>query len=96
MSGGSFNYLFIRGGDDIWEHIQDVEEMANDLAQLGYADDAARETTELLLIMRQSRVRADVIIKRLNVIWHNMEWWRSMDSGEDGVKEALELYRKLE
>lgn len=93
MSGGSFDYLFIRDGYDLGEHEQDLNKMVDTLLELGYAEDAAREAYELLLILRQSRVRMDVIMKRLSGVFKAVEWWQNCDSTEDAVKEALTKYR---
>jgi Holliday junction resolvasome RuvABC DNA-binding subunit len=49
MSGGSYNYLCHSWDlDDLDKHESDLEDMADRLAALGYAQDAARETQALL------------------------------------------------
>lgn len=68
--------------------------MADELAKLGYAEDATRETMETLLEIRQAQIRIDTRLKRLNNVWYAVEWWRSCDVSEDAVKEALSSYRK--
>ncbi len=94
MSGGSYNYLFaIQDLEDLQARQYDLEEMANRLAGLGYAQDAARETEELLLLYRQWQVRAETRMRRLADIWHAVEWWDSNDSSEECVHEALAKYR---
>jgi hypothetical protein len=94
MSGGSFNYL-CRTWDlsDVLGKIGDLEAMSSALAALGYAQDAARETEELLVILRQWQVQTDVRLKRLTPMWKAMEWWQSCDWGEDDLKDALAEYR---
>ena len=57
------------------------------------ADDAARESAELLMIIKQFETRAEVIADRLNGVWKAVEWWDSCDIGEESVKKALEDYR---
>ncbi len=57
------------------------------------AQDAARETEELLVMLRQWEVRATVRLERLREVWKAVEWWRSCDYGEDQVKQALEEWR---
>lgn len=95
MGGGSYNYLYSKEPDELlrggWE---DLEHMARRLARLGYAADAAGETEELLLILRQVQVRLEARQRRLADIWRAVEWWDSGDSGEDGVKAALAQYRE--
>jgi hypothetical protein len=67
--------------------------MADRLAGLGYAEDAAKETEELLVLLSQWNVRADVRLKRLADVWKAVEWWDSCDWGEEHVREALATYR---
>lgn len=94
MSGGSFNYLCHTWDlGDIVEKRGDLEEMSQALAALGYAQDAARETEELLVILRQWEVQASVRLERLREVWKAVEWWRSCDYSEDQVREALTAYR---
>lgn len=97
MSGGSYNYLGCISYDDLGELLakeSDLREMADRLAGLGYARDAARETEELLTMLRQWKTRAEVRVKRLHGVWHAVEWWDSCDWGEDRVHEALAKYRE--
>jgi hypothetical protein len=92
MSGGSYEYLFAKDIDDLL-HNPELRNMADRLAGLGYARDAAAETEELILLLRQFQVRVEVRVKRLADVWKAVEWWDSRDSGEDAVKEALKKYR---
>lgn len=94
MSGGSFNYLCHTWDlPDLITKQSDLEDMSKALAALGYAKDAARETEELLVILRQWEVQAGVRLDRLRDVWKAMEWWRSCDWGEDDLREALAEYR---
>jgi hypothetical protein len=93
VSGGSYNYLYIREPEDLAVNTEDLERMIDRLAGLGYAEDAAKETQELLLIVRQFRVRVSTIADRLSPVWRAQEWWDSNDWGEDDLKEALKKYR---
>lgn len=94
MSGGSFNYLCHSWDlNDIVGKLGDLEAMSQALAGLGYAQDAARETEELLVILRQWQVQTEVRLHRLTPVWKAMEWWQSCDSSEDGFREALAEYR---
>src|SRR5690606_28685768 len=52
-----------------------LEAMADRLAGLGYADDAAAETTDLLLTLREWQVRARAHVERLSDVWKAIEWW---------------------
>ncbi|WP_328439365.1 hypothetical protein OHA71_23795 [Streptomyces sp. NBC_00444] len=94
MSGGSYNYLYASVDlEDLQAHRYDLEAMAARLAGLGYAQDAARETEELLLLFRQWETRAEVRIGRLSDLWRVIERLDSHDGGEDAVKAALAKYR---
>ncbi|MET9729704.1 hypothetical protein ABZZ79_03255 [Streptomyces sp. NPDC006458] len=94
MSGGSYGYLYSALDlEDLQTHRGDLEAMAERLASLGYAQDAARETEELLVLFRQWETRAAVRITRLRDLWHAVERWDSNDSGEARVRAALEAYR---
>lgn len=94
MSGGSYNYLGAVCVDDLAERLAkeaDLRDMADRLAELGYAKDAALETEELLLMLRQWKVRAEARVRRLSAVWHAVEC--SCDWSEDKVREALAAYR---
>ena len=94
MSGGSFNYLFSAdSASQLGGKEEDLERMAETLAKLGYAPDAAQETFELLLELRAFDARLKAHHSRLWAVWRAVERWRSGDSGEDFVKEMLALYR---
>lgn len=94
MSGGSYNYLCHKDAEALLNSTADLESMIDRLAGLGYAEDAAVESQNLLLTLRQFRVRMDTSINRLSEVWRSVEWWDSNDSGEDTVKAALEKYRE--
>lgn len=94
MSGGSYNYLcWARDLEDLNGKRDTLREMADRLAGLGYAQDAAAETEELLVMLQQWEVRATVRAARLAEVWKAVEWWDSCDSGEDDVRGALAAYR---
>lgn len=94
MSGGSFNYLCdVQDVGQLMSRQGDLEEMSAALSALGYAPDAARETEELLVLLRQWQTRADARIARLRGVWMAVEWERSGDCGQDDVREALAAYQ---
>lgn len=92
MSGGSFNYLCHKDFSDLISAETDIQQMADELARLGYAPDAAQETMEVLLEIRQARIRIEARTRRLNRVWQAIEWWQSGDYSEDAVKEAIRHY----
>lgn len=94
MSGGSYNYLCdVWDLDKLLQQEYSLEKMAARLAGLGWARDAARETEELLVMLRQWQVSADVRVERLREVWKAVEWWDSCDWSEEQVREALAKYR---
>ncbi|MFG1963104.1 hypothetical protein [Nonomuraea sp. NPDC049028] len=94
ISGGSYDYLCdIQDLDDLLGHRYNLKQMSARLAGLGWAEDAARETEELLVMLRQWQVRAETRITRLRDVWKAIEWWDSCDWSEDQVREALAAYR---
>lgn len=90
MSGGSYNYLCYADSDGVRNSEESLTHMANRLAGLPYAQDAAKETAALVLLLRQQETWVQAYIDRLKDVWHAVEWW---DSGEEDVKQALETYR---
>ena len=103
MSGGSFDYLYCLDAEELLDPYQGnmLEYMIKALGELGYADDAARESRELLATIRESQAiikreqdKVQVGINRLKDVWHAMEWYASCDYGEDTFKEVLEKWRK--
>lgn len=93
MSGGEYEYLYIQDAHTLMLKTHIIQAMADRLAELGYASDAARETQELLLTVRQYENRIDVMQARLAGVWKAVEWCDSGDWGEDEIKRALGKYR---
>ena len=93
MSGGSYDYLFSKDVGDLFDNAHTLERMARRLAEFGFAEDAAAETEETVLILRQVRIRLQTRINRLRGVWQAVEWCDSNDWSESSVKEALTKYR---
>lgn len=66
-----------------------LREMADALAARGDAEDAARETEELLLLLRQWHIRAEVRIRRLAMVWRAV----GRDMSETVIQDELAKYR---
>lgn len=96
MSGGSWNYLCYKDVSELVELEEDIENMGERLTGLGYATDAAIDTLELLLTIRQFKAKSQELKDKLEDIWKAIEWWDSLDSGENEVKAALENYYRKE
>lgn len=93
MSGGSYNYLCYKEAYDIHEKINELQEMGDRLAELGFKD-AALETESIILILNTFEIRLQARINRLRDVWKAVEWMDSGDSGIDYVKDEVEKYRE--
>lgn len=94
MSGGSHNYICHCEAQELIGREEDLREMSDDLAALGYCKDAAAETEEILILVRQFENRINTRLERLSPVWRALEWWHSGDIGEDSFKEAIEKFRE--
>ena len=93
MSGGSYNYLCHKESSDLMNATGDIQAMADRLDELGWANDAALETKELLSIIYQSLNKIDIISNRLSLVWRAVEWRDSGDLTDAAIQEALKKYR---
>lgn len=82
MSGGSFDYLHIKGADEILGSIGTVRRMAEWLRENGKTD-AAAEIERLFLDLRTFEQMIAVRLSRLTNVIHAAEWWCSCDWGPD-------------
>jgi len=94
MSGGSYNYLCFKEFDGLVENQTDLQNMLDRLDGLGYAEDAAAETEEVIQIIKNAEVRINRRLGRLKELWRAMEWWDSCDTNEESFKKALDKYRE--
>ena len=96
MSGGSYEYLCYKDAGDFFNSSasEQMERMAERLAGLKYADDAAQETLALLLRIRQTGIYWNTIAQRLHGVWKAVEWTDSGDYGPGDIEESLVEYRK--
>jgi len=93
MSGGSYNYLcFADPSDLLQKHSQDLREMVEGLSAAG-ADDAARETETIIVILDHFRNRMQARVDRVSPVWKALEWWHSGDWSEKQFRETLAEYR---
>jgi hypothetical protein len=60
------------------------------LAKLGYADDAAQATKQVIDLVEQL---SNVVSQELADVWKAVEWWDSSDSNEDELKNELQRFR---
>lgn len=82
MSGGSYNYLYLKDLDNLL-HTPDLKDMENRLRELD-ASDAAEAT---------GRVLEDGQLEVLRPLWKAVEMYDSNDWGLHQVKRAISDYR---
>ncbi len=78
--------------EELLNHTHVVEEMAKYLSDHG-AMDAARETEDLFLILRHTRMRIEARQKRLYDVWLAVMKIENCNWGPDSLQEALKKYR---
>lgn len=94
MNGGSYDYLYTADIHELLTRMSDVMRMTNRLFKFGYAEDAAKESENLMLILSVARQSIDVHFSNLRDVWKAVEWVDSNDWGEDQLKEVLRKYRE--
>lgn len=92
MSGGSFNYLCWSTGEGLFKQQSDLKDMVAALNDLG-AEDAAKETRDLLVAIETISKRLDAKVERLSAVWKAVEWMQSGDWDQEELNTALRQYR---
>ncbi len=90
------NSLCVHNADSIGEMQDELQQMADRLAGLGYADDAARDTLQTLVEVRQARSRIQARLDRLCEVWRAVERWDCNCGSERVVRAAIADYRTEE
>jgi hypothetical protein len=95
VSGGSYGYLYSKDAGDLMSYAchSELQAMAERIAGLGYAEDAAKDAFDLIAMLTTQRVRIDAAIDRLSDVFRAVEWWDSSDWSENAVRSALAKYR---
>lgn len=89
-----YNNLHLKDIDEIFNLKYRLEEMRDRLVELDYAQDAAQETQELLLLIERFELQAQAHIDNLREVWEVVEHWQFCDSDEKDLKKALGKYRQ--
>lgn len=92
MSGGSFDYLYLKDASEIMQHVIDVEDMSEICLKLGYID-IARDLTRLAEYSRSAYNRIEVLKDQLRDVMKAVEWYESKDIGEESLAKTIEEYR---
>lgn len=96
MSGGSFDYLFIKDASDLFGSFsarEQLSRMVDELREFPDAADVAADAADALAIIDYQTVRLQAHLDRLKDVFHAVEWWRSCDWSKEQVNEAIANYR---
>jgi hypothetical protein len=92
MSGGSYGRIHISEITELIDQPHLLERMRDRLIELG-AEDAAAETDEIRLMLRQVDVRFETMRKRLCDVWRTVDRQGSGDDTVADVRRAVHEYR---
>lgn len=94
MSGGSFNYLYCKEPEQLFDDfaIADLSDMADILLANNYID-VARDVRRLVEYIKSARNRVDVLQAQLKPVLKAVEWYESCDIDDESLAKAIEEYR---
>ena len=93
MSGGSFEYLYMRDPGEVMNGYEgELASMREALVEAG-CEDAALATEQARLVLRHAYIQYEAARQALEGVWHAMEWWKSCDYGENQFREAVDKWR---
>lgn len=92
MSGGSLNYLCYKEPAQLFDHLEDLEQVEQHLLAFGYKD-IARDVRRLMEYIQSAENRITVLADQLENVFHAVEWYISADYGKDTLLKELEEYR---
>lgn len=92
MSGGSFNYLYLKEVPELMASVTDIEDMSDICIKKHYYD-VAKDLTRLAEYIRSAETRISILHKQLRDVMHAIEWYESCDYGEDDLEKAIVKYR---
>lgn len=90
MSGGSFDYLYLKENKDLLDRIEDVSRMRDYLKANGCKESS--EATNKLIKKLKKIVELDT--KELRQVWHAAEWLSSGDWGREDLIKANKKFGK--
>lgn len=95
MSGGSYNYLYLKDAAELMNHLAELYDMADELSRLGYVPEA-QDMMRLYEYVKSASIRIGVLQEQLKDIMHDVEWYQSCDIGEETLRETIMKYRRGE
>lgn len=93
MSGGSLNYLYCKEPEELFDHIEDLEQVEAQLLSRGHKD-VAKDVRRLIEYLNSAYNRISVLHDQLRDVCKAVEWYLSADSSETRIDEAVETYRR--
>lgn len=88
MSGGSFDYMFIKECHRLVEAQGDLIRMKEELERLGFKDAATKTAVILHMIHLIEQIQAEMAD-----VWQAVEWYCSSDWDEEQVEVAVDKWR---
>ena len=92
MSGGSLGYLYNVSFNDIFDRINDMEQVEKELISNGY-NDIAKDVRRLIEYCLSAENRICVLQEQLSDVFRSVEWYYSADYGKDTMLRHFEEYR---
>lgn len=89
MSGGSYDYLYSKGLDEIVDSFY-YQKAIDKLSTLEYAQNVVSEMKEIQSQAKDLKAR----LENLSGALRALEWWESCDSSEESLKEACEKFNE--
>lgn len=93
MSGGSFDYLYCKEPEELFNRVGYIEDMSEIALKLGYRD-IALDLTRMAEYIKSAKIRVTVLQEQLKEVMRSIEYYESADIGEDTLKERFEEYRQ--
>ena len=93
MSGGSYDYLYLKSVGELMQNVEYLEDMKNALIQAGF-EDVALDMQRLVEFITSAKVQISVLSLQLRDVMKAVEWYDSHDIGKDTLTEEIEEYRR--
>ena len=92
MSGGSYDYLYCKDPEELFENVTYIEDMADTLVKLNYLD-VARDMTRLSEYIKTALNRVSVLSEQLKPIMKAVEYYEDCDYSLETLNKTIEKYR---
>lgn len=94
MSGGSWNYLYLKEIDDLMNgsSTELLQDMVDRLNSAGFKD-VAKDTQRLVEYIKSASIRIKTLFETLSPVFKAIEWFDSGDWGEETLNNEILKYR---